>query len=64
MQRLALDIIIEGLITEEEGMNEVIETILYLKSVPNALLRVSCKEESLQGRVGFASGWLYFRRLY
>jgi len=51
-----LDIIIEGVITKEEGMNEVVETIIHLKSVPSALLRVSCKEASLQGRVGFGPG--------
>lgn len=51
-----MDIIIEGIITAEDGMNDVIETIIHLKSVPNALLRVSCKEAGLQGRVGFGPG--------
>jgi hypothetical protein len=51
-----LDIVIEGIITKEEGMNEVIDTIIHLKSVPNALLRVSCKEEGVQGRIGFGPG--------
>jgi hypothetical protein len=51
-----LDIVIEGIITAEEGMDEVIETIIHLKSVPSALLRVSCKEEGLQGRIGFGPG--------
>jgi hypothetical protein len=51
-----LDIVIEGIITPEEGMDEVIETVIHLKSVANALLRVSCKEEGIQGRVGFGSG--------
>ena len=51
-----MDIVIEGIITKEEGMNEVIDTIIHLKSVSNALLRVSCKEEGLQGRIGFGPG--------
>ncbi len=51
-----MDIVIEGIITAEEGLNEVIETIIHLKSVPSALLRVSCKEAGLQGRIGFGAG--------
>lgn len=51
-----MDIVIEGIITKEEGMNEVIDTLIHLKSVPSALLRISCKEEGLQGRIGFGPG--------
>ncbi len=51
-----MDIIIEGILTKEEGMNDVLETIMYLKSVSNILLRVSCKEEALQGRISFGTG--------
>lgn len=51
-----MDIVIEGVITKEEAMNEVIDTLIHLKSVHNALLRVSCKEQGIQGRVGFGPG--------
>ncbi len=51
-----MDIIIEGILTKEEGMSDLLETIIHLKTVPNALLRISSKEEHLKGRIGFGPG--------
>jgi len=51
-----LDIIIEGTLTSDEGMNDLLETIIHLKTVPNALLRISSSKENVKGRVGFGPG--------
>ena len=51
-----MDIIIEGIVTKDEGMNDVLETIIHLKSASTILLRISCKEEGLHGRIGFGTG--------
>jgi hypothetical protein len=51
-----LDIIIEGNLTNDEGMNDLLETIIHLKTVPNALLRISSDKENIKGRIGFAQG--------
>ena len=51
-----MDIIIEGNLTEDEGMNDLLETIIHLKAVPNALLRISSSEGKIKGKIGFGSG--------
>lgn len=51
-----MDIIIEGNLTSDEGMNDLLETIIHLKTVPNALLRISSTEANIKGRVGFGPG--------
>ena len=51
-----MDIIIEGLLTEDDSMNDLLETIIHLKTVPNALLRLSSPEGHLKGRIGFGAG--------
>lgn len=51
-----MDIVIEGKITQEEGMSEIVQTVLDLKNLPNVVLRVTSTESDLQGRVAFAQG--------
>ena len=51
-----MDIVIEGKITPDEGLGEVIQTVLDLKNVPNAVLRITSSQGDLQGRIGFAQG--------
>lgn len=51
-----MDVIVEGKITPEEGIDEVIQTVIDLKSVPHAILRVTCTDSDLQGRVAFSQG--------
>lgn len=51
-----MDVIVEGKITPEEGIDEVIQTVIDLKDVNNAILRVTCSDSDLQGRVAFSQG--------
>jgi hypothetical protein len=51
-----LDIVIEGKITPDEGLAEILQTVVDLKNVPNAVLRVTSAQGDLQGRIGFAQG--------
>ncbi len=51
-----MDIIIEGHLTSDEGMNDLLETIINLKTVPNLLLRISSNTENIRGRIGFGPG--------
>ena len=37
-------------------MYDLLETIIHLKTVPHALLRISATDNSLKGRVGFGPG--------
>jgi hypothetical protein len=58
-----VDIIIEGKITPEEGMNEVIQTVIDLKNLQNPILRISSSDSDLQGRVSFSSGHILGGRI-
>ncbi len=58
-----MDIIIEGKITPEEGMNEVIQTVIDLKNLQNPILRISSSDSDLQGRVSFSSGHILGGRI-
>ncbi|MCC6977449.1 MAG: hypothetical protein IT343_03965 [Candidatus Melainabacteria bacterium] len=51
-----VDVIVEGKITPEEGIDEVIQTVIDLKAVQHAILRVTCSDSDLQGRVAFSQG--------
>ncbi len=51
-----MDVIVEGKITPEEGIDEVIQTVIDLKDVNNAILRVTCSDSDIQGRVAFSQG--------
>ncbi|HEY9787653.1 MAG TPA: hypothetical protein V6D17_19855 [Candidatus Obscuribacterales bacterium] len=51
-----MDVIVEGKITPDEGIDEVIQTVIDLKAVPHAILRVTCTDSDLQGRVAFSQG--------
>ncbi len=51
-----MDVIVEGKITPEEGIDEVIQTVIDLKAVQHAILRVTCADSDLQGRVAFSQG--------
>lgn len=37
-------------------MNDLLETIIHMKTVPNALLRISSSKENIKGRIGFGPG--------
>jgi hypothetical protein len=58
-----VDIIIEGKITPEEGMSEVIQTVIDLKNLQNPILRISSSDSDLQGRVSFSSGHILGGRI-
>lgn len=58
-----MDIIIEGKITPEEGMSEVIQTVIDLKNLQNPILRISSSDSDLQGRVSFSSGHILGGRI-
>lgn len=51
-----MDVIIEGQITESEGMDEVLQTVAELKSVQTPILRINEEGTDLQGRIAFSQG--------
>lgn len=51
-----MDVIIEGQITENEGMDEVLQTVAELKSVQTPILRINEEGTELQGRIAFSQG--------
>jgi hypothetical protein len=50
-----VDVVIEGKITPEEGMSEIVQMVVDLKTVSNPVLRVS-SAGSLEGKIGFGRG--------
>jgi hypothetical protein len=51
-----VDVVIEGKITPEEDIADVIQTVIDLKNMPNLVLRVTDEDSDLQGRVAFREG--------
>jgi len=51
-----VDIVIEGKITTDEGMADIVQTVIDLKNLPNAILRLTSAGDELQGRIAFAQG--------
>lgn len=51
-----MDVIIEGKITPEEGVDEVLRTCAEIKSVKNPILRINDNNSELQGRIAFSQG--------
>jgi hypothetical protein len=51
-----VDVIVEGKITNEEGLDEVLQTIIDLKTVVSPVLRINCLDSRIQGKIGFAQG--------
>ena len=51
---MSVDVVVEGKITPEEGMDEVLQTMVDMKSLVHGILRVTCGETSVNGRIGFA----------
>jgi hypothetical protein len=59
-----VDIVLEGKIDPQEGMTEVLETVLQLKSINNAILRLSSADNVVSGRVAFSqNGYILGGRL-
>jgi len=59
-----VDIVLEGKIDPQEGMGEVLETVLQLKSINNAILRLSSSDNVVSGRVAFSqNGYILGGRL-
>lgn len=50
-----MDVIYEGKITAEDPMAEAIQNIIDIGNA-NAVLRITCEETGLQGRIGFSVG--------
>lgn len=50
-----MDVIIEGKITKDSKMDEILRTCTEIKSV-NPILRINDNESSLQGRIGLSQG--------
>lgn len=51
-----MDVIIEGKITSEEGVDEVLRTCAEIKSVNTPILRINDNTSELQGRIAFSQG--------
>ena len=51
-----MDVIIEGKITEEEKLDEILRTCTEIKSVSNPILRINDNATNVQGRIGFSQG--------
>lgn len=51
-----MDVIIEGKITSDEGMGEVLKTCTEIKSVKTPILRVNNGDSDLQGQIAFSQG--------
>jgi hypothetical protein len=49
-----MDIILEGKIDPQEGIRDLLETILQMKSVQNSLLRITSADKTTSGRVAFS----------
>lgn len=49
-----MDVVVEGKITPEEGMDEVLQTMVDMKSLVHGILRVTCEQTGVNGRIGFA----------
>lgn len=58
-----MDIIIEGKITPDEGMAEVLQTVIDLKNLTNPILRLTSTSEDLQGRISFSKGHILGGRI-
>jgi hypothetical protein len=53
---MPVDVIVEGKITAEEAMHEVVQTVVDLKTVDTPVLRINCLDERFQGKIVFAQG--------
>jgi len=51
-----VDVIIEGKITREEGIDEVLKTCAEIKSVKTPILRINDSDSDLQGQIAFSQG--------
>ena len=51
---ITVDIIVEGKITKDEGMTDVIQTVLDLKNLDHAILRISSNDDDVKGRIAFS----------
>lgn len=51
-----MDVIIEGKITEEEGIEEVLRTCAEIRSVKTPILRINDNGSDLQGQIAFSQG--------
>lgn len=51
-----MDVIIEGKITRDEGVDEVLRTCSEIKSVKTPILRINDSESELQGQIAFSQG--------
>lgn len=51
-----MDVIIEGKITAEEGLDEILKTCAEIKSVNTPILRINDSNSDLSGRIGFSQG--------
>ncbi|MBX9693588.1 MAG: hypothetical protein K2Z81_14460 [Cyanobacteria bacterium] len=51
-----MDVIIEGQVTSDEGMDEVLRTCAEIKTVQTPILRINDNESDLGGRIAFSQG--------
>lgn len=51
-----MDVIIEGKITQDEGIDEVLRTCSEIKSVTTPILRINENGSELQGQIAFSQG--------
>ena len=51
-----MDVIIEGKITADEGIDDILRTCAEIKSVKTPVLRINDNNSDLQGRIGFSQG--------
>ena len=51
-----MDIVIEGKITADEGIKDILQTVTNLKSVYNVILRINSADNSIEGKIAFSQG--------
>ncbi len=51
-----MDVLVEGKITPEEPMADVIETVIRLKNYPHLVLRITSSDSELEGRISCCRG--------
>src|SRR5438105_1733086 len=48
---IRLDVVFEGALSKAWGMQDVLQAVVGVPNVPNGLLRVSCPERGIQGKI-------------
>jgi hypothetical protein len=55
LTEVIVDVVVEGKITDQEGVEEVLQSIADMNP-SSGILRITCEDTGLQGRIGLAHG--------